>query len=166
MKILLSISTLVLIVASFSFNTINPVKEVQRVDSLHYANEHHFKNVQQLTFGGDNAEAYWSYDSKNLIFQRTNPAEGLNCDQIFAGKIPQSLNEKFHYKLLSTGKGRTTCSYFMKDGKHVIYASTHLGADTCPPLPDRAKYGNKYIVSFIYFCRVFSLLLFPWWQEL
>ena len=84
MKILLSISTLVLIVASFSFNTIKPVKEVRPADSLHYANEHHFKNVQQLTFGGDNAEAYWSYDSKSLIFQRTNPAEGLNCDQIFA----------------------------------------------------------------------------------
>ena len=47
--------------------------------------------------------------------------------------------------MVSTGKGRTTCPYFTKDGKHIIYASTHLAADTCPPVPDRNKYGNKYI---------------------
>ncbi len=117
----------------------------QPIDSLHYANESHFKNIQQLTFGGDNAEAYWSYDSKSLIFQRTNSNEGLDCDQIFIGNISQNLNEKFNYKLVSTGKGRTTCSYFLPDGKHIIYASTHLGGDKCPPLPDRSKYGNKYI---------------------
>lgn len=114
-------------------------------DSLHYAGEDHFKNVQQLTFGGDNAEAYWSYDSKWLIFQRTNPKEGLNCDQIFVGKVPQKPGEKFEYRLVSTGKGRTTCAYFLPDGKHFIYASTHEGGEACPPTPDRAKYGNKYI---------------------
>jgi TolB protein len=46
---------------------------------------------------------------------------------------------------VSIGKGRTTCGFFTKDGKHVIYASTHLSADSCPPVPDRKKYGNKYI---------------------
>jgi Tol biopolymer transport system component len=60
------------------------------------------------------------------------------------GKVPQQ-GEKFKYKMVSTGKGRTTCPYFTKDGKHIIYASTHLAADTCPPVPDRKKYGNKYI---------------------
>jgi TolB protein len=114
------------------------------VDTLKYPDEAHFKNVQQLTFGGDNAEAYWSYDSKYLIFQRTNPKEGLNCDQIFIGKVPKP-GESFTYKLVSTGKGRTTCPFFTKDGKHIIYASTHLGNDACPPVPDRSKYGNKYI---------------------
>jgi Tol biopolymer transport system component len=114
-------------------------------DTIQYPEEVHFKNVQQLTFGGDNAEAYWSYDSKWLVFQRTNPKEGLNCDQIFIGKVPQKKGDKFEYKLVSTGKGRTTCPFFTKDGKHIIYASTHLGADSCPPLPDRKKYGNKYI---------------------
>jgi TolB protein len=114
-------------------------------DTLHYPDEKHFRNIQQLTFGGDNAEAYWSYDGKYLIFQRTNPKEGLNCDQIFIGKVPTKPGEKFTYKMVSSGKGRTTCSFFLKDGKHFIFASTHLGADTCPPLPDRSKYGNRYI---------------------
>ena len=113
-------------------------------DTVQYPDEKHFRNVQQLTFGGDNAEAYFSYDGKWLIFQRTNPKDGLNCDQMFVGKIPAP-GEKFTYKMVSTGKGRTTCGFFTRDGKHVIYASTHLGADTCPPVPDRKKYGNKYI---------------------
>lgn len=114
-------------------------------DSVLYANEKHFKNIQQLTFGGDNAEAYWSYDGKYLIFQRTAPKDGIQCDQIFIGKVPTKPTEKFTYKLVSTGKGRTTCAYFLPNGKHILYASTHLGGDTCPPAVDRAKYGNKYI---------------------
>lgn len=114
-------------------------------DTLKYAEETHFKNIQQLTFGGDNAEAYWSYDSKYLVFQRTNTKEGVNCDQIFLGKTPAKKGEKFTYKMISTGKGRTTCPFFTKDGKHIIYASTHLGNNNCPPVPDRSKYGNKYI---------------------
>jgi TolB protein len=113
-------------------------------DTVLYPDETHFANIQQLTFGGDNAEAYWSYDGKYIVFQRTNPKEGLNCDQIFIGKVPQQ-GEKFEYKMLSNGKGRTTCPYFTKDGRHIIYASTHLAADSCPPVPDRKKYGNKYI---------------------
>jgi TolB protein len=114
-------------------------------DTVHYPEETHFKNLQQLTFGGDNAEAYWSYDSKYLVFQRTNPKEGLNCDQIFIGKVPEKPGDAFKVRMISSGKGRTTCPFFTKDGKYIIYASTHLGADTCPPLPDRKKYGNKYI---------------------
>jgi TolB protein len=114
-------------------------------DSLLYANENHFKNIRQLTFGGDNAEAYWSNDSKWLVFQKTNPKEGINCDQIFIAKVPTKKKQKFTPKLVSTGKGRTTCAFFMKDGKHIVYASTHLAADSCPPVPDRKKYGNKYI---------------------
>jgi Tol biopolymer transport system component len=113
-------------------------------DSVHYAAEKHFKNVQQLTFGGDNAEAYWSYDGKYIVFQRTNPKEGLNCDQIFIGKVPEKFGDPFIYHQVSKG-GRTTCSYFLPDGKHIIYGSTHLAANTCPALPDRSKYGNKYI---------------------
>jgi Tol biopolymer transport system component len=113
-------------------------------DTLQYPSETHLKNVQQLTFGGDNAEAYFSFDNKWIIFQRTKANEGILCDQIFIGKVPKQ-GEKFEYKMVSTGKGRTTCGAFLKDGKHIIYASTHLGADTCPPVPDRKKYGNKYI---------------------
>jgi Tol biopolymer transport system component len=118
---------------------------IGRPDTLVYPEEKHFKNLQQLTFGGDNAEAYFSFDGNWLIFQRTNPKLGFKCDQIFIGKIPTREFEKFEPKMVSTGKGRTTCGFFTKDGKNVIYASTHLGADTCPAVPDRKKYGNKYI---------------------
>ncbi|MBC7828660.1 MAG: PD40 domain-containing protein [Chitinophagaceae bacterium] len=114
-------------------------------DTIHYPAEKHFNNMQQLSFGGDNAEAYFSFDGQWLVFQKTNPAEGIPCDQIYIGKLPTKEGEKFIPKLVSTGKGRTTCGAFMRDGKHVIYASTHLGSDQCPPVPDRKKYGNRYI---------------------
>jgi TolB protein len=114
-------------------------------DTLHYPEEIHFTQLRQLTFGGDNAEAYFSYDSKWLIFQRTNPKAGLPCDQIFIGKVPVSDDEPFAPRMVSSGKGRTTCPYFLPNGRQFIYASTHLGADSCPPVPDRKKYGNRYI---------------------
>jgi TolB protein len=126
----------------YSLFTIHPSP---LTDTIHYPEEIHFKNLQQLTFGGDNAEAYWSYDGKYIVFQRTQPKEGIACDQIFVGKVPSKAGGKFEYKMISNGKGRTTCPFFTKDGKHIIYASTHLGADSCPPVPDRSRYGNKYI---------------------
>ena len=113
-------------------------------DTIHFANENHFTNVQQLTFGGDNAEAYFSYDGKYIIFQKASAKEGILCDQIWMGKIPAK-GEPFNPKLVSTGAGRTTCAFFYPDGKHILYGSTHLGGKECPPVPDRSKYGNKYI---------------------
>ncbi|MEY4637524.1 MAG: hypothetical protein RLZZ446_43 [Bacteroidota bacterium] len=118
---------------------------LQGQDSLRYAEESHFQNIRQLTFGGDNAEAYWSYDGKSLVFQRTSLKDGIPCDQIFVGRVPENPNAPFEFKLVSTGKGRTTCAFFTKDNQHIIYASTHLASSDCPPVPDRAKYGNKYI---------------------
>lgn len=114
-------------------------------DSLRYAEESHFQNIRQLTFGGDNAEAYWSYDGKSLVFQRTSLKDGIPCDQIFIGRVPENPTTPFEFNLVSTGKGRTTCAFFTKDNQHIIYASTHLASSDCPPVPDRAKYGNKYI---------------------
>ena len=118
---------------------------LQGQDSLRYAEESHFQNIRQLTFGGDNAEAYWSYDGKSLVFQRTSLKDGIPCDQIFIGRVPENPTAPFEFKLVSTGKGRTTCAFFTKDNQHIIYASTHLASSDCPPVPDRAKYGNKYI---------------------
>jgi len=114
-------------------------------DTVLYPEETHLKNMRQLTFGGDNAEAYFSFDGKWIIFQKTNPKENIPCDQIYIARVPKTDKEKFEPKLVSTGKGRTTCGAFLKDGKHVVYASTHLGSGDCPPTPDRTKYGNKYI---------------------
>ncbi len=145
MKIILPVAVfLTTLFSSFHFVSTSLKSATAKSDTVLYPEEKHFKNIQQLTFGGDNAEAYWSFDAKSLVFQRTSAKDGLPCDQIFYGKVPK-VGEKFSYKLVSTGKGRTTCSFFTKDGKHIIYASTHEGADTCPPLPDRSKYGNKYI---------------------
>ncbi len=114
-------------------------------DTIHFEGEDHFKNVRQLTFGGDNAEAYFSFDGKYLIYQKTNVKEGISCDQIWMGKIPTMPGETFNPKMVSTGTGRTTCAFFYPNGKEFVYGSTHLGSKECPPVPDRAKYGNKYI---------------------
>src|SRR3954452_15894522 len=89
-------------------------------------------NIQQLTSGGQNAEAYWSPDGARLIFQSTRGA--LQCDQIFIMNADGSGQHT-----VSTGKGRTTCGYFLPDGKHIVYASTHLAGDACPPAADRSK---------------------------
>src|SRR6476661_5274829 len=86
-----------------------------QADTLHYPEETHFKNIRQLTFGADNAEAYWSFDGKYIVFQRTAPRDGIPCDQIFMGKVPAP-EQKFEYRMISSGKGRTTCSFFTKDG--------------------------------------------------
>ena len=94
--------------------------------------ERHLKNVRQLTFGGLNAEAYWSPDGRRIIFQATR--EGLKCDQIFIMNADGS-----QVKMVSTGRGRTTCAYFLPDGKRFLYASTHEAAPDCPPSPDRSR---------------------------
>lgn len=115
----------------------------QTKDSLLFKGESHFKTIKQLTFGGDNAEAYFSPDGKAIVFQKTSPKEGIPCDQIFYGKLPKK-GKKFEYKLVSTGQGRTTCAYFMPDSKHILYASTHLADTACPPVPDRSVI-KKYV---------------------
>src|SRR5260370_963513 len=99
---------------------------------LFSADSGHFGNIRQLTQGGQNAEAYWSPDGKRLIFQSTR--KGYECDQIFIMNADGS-----DQKLVSTGKGRTTCGYFLADGKHIVYASTHEAGEACPPSPDRSK---------------------------
>lgn len=125
-------------------NAINP-RIIAVTDTILFPGEAHFANVRQLTFGGDNAEAYFSYDGKYLVFQKSNAKEGIACDQIWMGKIPTDATEKFEPKLVSTGTGRTSCAYFFPDNKHILYASTHLSSKDCPPVPDRTKYGNRYI---------------------
>src|SRR5205085_4901166 len=91
--------------------------------------EKHLKDIKQLTFGGENAEAYFSPDGKKLIFQSTR--EGHQCDQIYTMNIDGS-----DVKMVSNGDGRTTCSYFFPNGKRILYSSTRLGGRQCPPRPD------------------------------
>ncbi len=91
--------------------------------------EKHLRNVRQLTFGGENAEAYFSADGRELIFQSKRDA--LECDQIFTMGADGS-----NQRMVSTGGGRTTCSYFLPKRRRILYASTHLAAKECPPRPD------------------------------
>lgn len=94
--------------------------------------EKHLTNIRQLTFGGENAEAYWSPDGSQLIFQRA--AGEIKCDQIFTMKADGS-----DMRMVSTGKGRTTCGYFLEGGKKVLFSSTHEASAECPPPPDHSK---------------------------
>lgn len=100
--------------------------------SLSDPREKHLANVQQLTFAGENAEAYFSPDGKKLIFQRATKGDG--CDQIFSMNLDGSAMHQ-----LSNGQGKTTCSYFTPDKKHIVYATTFLGHPACPPRPDFSR---------------------------
>jgi len=117
-------------------------QEASPADSLILSMEVHFKNLRQLTFGGENAEAYFSFDDKAIVYQNTNKAEGKECDQIFMAHLKSGA--AIEPISISNGKGRCTCAYFLPGDSTVLYASTHLGSESCPPLPDRKKIG-KYV---------------------
>ena len=93
--------------------------------------ETHLANVRQLTFGGENAEAYFSFDGKRLSFQ-SSASHG--CDQIYTMTIDGG-----DKRLVSSGQGRTTCSHYTPDGRAIVYASTHLAGVGCPPVPSMAQ---------------------------
>lgn len=106
-----------------------------QTNDLALPQEKHLRNVTQLTFGGQNAEAYFSADGKKLIFQSTR--DGYSCDLIYTMNIDGS-----DVRLISTEKGRTTCAYFFPNGKRILYSSTHLASRDCPPPPD---YSHGYV---------------------
>src|SRR5262249_22119674 len=108
--------------------------------SLSSPAEKHLRNIRQLTFGGQNAEAYWSADDKYLIFQ--HQGEGVPCDQIYTIPVHTSDGKPATPKLVSTGKGRTTCSYFFPSGDRILFSSTHDASPECPPKPD---YSRGYV---------------------
>ncbi len=95
--------------------------------------ERRLRNTIQLTDGGENAEAYFSSDGSQLIFQSKRPPH--QCDQIYAMNIDGT-----SLRQISSGLGRTTCSYFLyPDDSRIIYSSTHLAAADCPPTPDSSQ---------------------------
>ena len=109
-----------------------------------FGQEKNLKNLTKLTYGGDNAEAYFSPDSKKLTMQVTNPAIGAECDQIYMLELNKEEYAPSDLKLISNGLGRTTCSFFMPDGEHILYASTFKGDKACPPKPEPRADG-KYV---------------------
>ncbi len=101
--------------------------------TVHDEKESRFADVRQLTFGGENAEAYWSPDGLELVFQSTRPPHG--CDQIYR----MSVHDPAARSLVSTGRGRTTCGYFTADGERIVFSSTHAADAACPTPPDRSQ---------------------------
>jgi TolB protein len=126
--VLFFLAAIIVIAISLSSSTAQQTADKQ----VEFPNEKHLSNVKQLTFGGENAEAYFSGDGSHLIFQ--SKRENLECDQIFTMRTDGS-----ELKMVSTGKGRTTCSYFYPHKDSILYASTHLGDAKCPPRPDFSK---------------------------
>jgi TolB protein len=102
--------------------------------------EKHLKNIKQLTFGGQNAEAYFSADDKHLILQ--HQGEGVPCDQIYTMPVGTPDGKPATPKLVSTGKGRTTCGYIFPSGDKILFSSTHESSPECPPRPD---YSRGYV---------------------
>lgn len=96
------------------------------------AGENHFANIRQVTFGGENAEAYFSKDGEWLTFQSTR--DGRACDQQYVMRIDGS-----GLKRVSNGQGKTTCGWFLPDGERLFFASSHAHDSTCPPRPDPSK---------------------------
>jgi Tol biopolymer transport system component len=102
--------------------------------TLHDDREVHLAEVEQLSRGArENAEAYWSFDGSRLIFQSNRPP--YECDQIYSMPADGSGEPT----LISTGRGRTTCSYFYPGDDRVLWSSTHGASDACPPAPDHSQ---------------------------
>jgi Tol biopolymer transport system component len=112
--------------------------------TLVYKGETHFRSLKQLTFGGDNAEAYWSFNDQQLVFQSNFSKWDVNCDQIFYFSWKEDDLSASRPMMVSTGNGRTTCSYFLPGDTTIVYASTHLTDENCPPVPERRTDG-KYV---------------------
>src|SRR5262249_32517854 len=101
-------------------------------DSLIRPGERHFAHLWQLTFGGQNAEGYWSSDDRHLIFQSTR--DGWACDRMSRRAMANG-----EVRMVRPGKGRCTCGYFYDGDARILFASTHAGGDSCPPTPDMSK---------------------------
>src|ERR1700685_1180412 len=133
---------LLLLTVSASFVTYSQGPGAAQKDppSLSLPSEKHLRNVRQLTFGGTNAEAYFSADNKYLIFM--HQGDGVPCDQMFTMPVDTPDGKPATPKLVSTGKGRTTCGYFFSSGERILYSSTHEASPACPPKPD---YSHGYV---------------------
>jgi Tol biopolymer transport system component len=106
-----------------------PEQSAADQSAVELSREKHLRRVRQLTFGGENAEAYFSGDGRQLIFQ--SKRDGRACDQIYTMGADGS-----DARMVSTGKGRTTCSYFFPNKKRILFSSTHLASPDCPTPPD------------------------------
>ena len=129
-----------------------PVRQSGGAASLGLPGEKHLRNVRQLTFGGENAEAYFSADDRYLSFQhqgqfydpqtRAPVGPKIGCDQIYTMPVNSPDGKPAIPKMISNGKGRTTCSYFFPSGNRILYSSTFAANPGCPPPVD---YSQGYV---------------------
>jgi Tol biopolymer transport system component len=114
------------------------------LSTLAYDQEVHLTNVRQLTFGGDNAEAYWAFNNDALVYQTTQPQAGIPCDRIFVMPLDEEATADGTRKpvQVSNGLGRTTCPYFLPGDSVVVFASTHAENSACPDVPERGPKGR------------------------
>jgi TolB protein len=131
MKFLLLLGALALVTMPAAI-TARLAQDSGASDSLSLPAEKRLRNVRQLTFGGENAEAYFNGDGSQLIFQ--SKRDGRECDQIYTMRTDGSGT-----RMVSTGKGRTTCSYFFPGRERLLYSSTESGGEKCPPAPDFSR---------------------------
>jgi TolB protein len=124
----------ILVVMMFAVSFIGSTPQASD-DILVMPGEKHFATIRQLTFGGQNAEGYFSFDETMITFQSTR--DSFQCDQQFVMELASGKTT-----LISTGKGRTTCGYFLPGDKEVLYSSTHHLNPVCPPPPD---YSRGYV---------------------
>jgi hypothetical protein len=124
---------------------VEPTPAATRASRHVVPGETHFGSLTQLTSTGENAEAYWSFSGRELSLQ-SRSGEGEDCDRIYRMSLVDVLDAKHPpdtaitpLSPVSSGKGTTTCSYFTPGDKQLIYASTHLGGDACPPRPDHSQ---------------------------
>lgn len=94
----------------------------------------YLSNIRQLTFGGENAEGYFSFDETSFVFQRTRPDLGDSCDQIYTYRLADGEIRK-----ISSGDGRTTCAFYLPGDSLVLYATTGLVQKNCPDPPDMSR---------------------------
>lgn len=126
MRLVLSLA---LLACACTHGDVPRAEAVRAPGDLALPQERHLRNVRQLTFGGENAEAYFSFDGQRLIFQSTR--DGRACDQEYVMRIDGSSP-----RMVSTGQGRVTCGYFFPDDARILYSSTHAESADCPPRPD------------------------------
>ena len=119
-------------VAPLGFDDDPPLKGAEPADHLILEGENHFARLWRLTNGGENAEGYWSFAGDRIVFQKRASDWGVDCDQIYLWERP---NEPV---MLSSGRGVTTCAYFLPGDRSVVFASTHGAMGTCPTPPDRS----------------------------
>ena len=108
---------------------------------ISYDEEIHLEGIRQLTNGGDNAEAYFSFDGTMLTFQSNAEKWGNKCDQIYAFDWNADTIWDKEPQLISNDLGRTTCAYFMPGDSTILYASTFRGDTACPAVPERGESG-------------------------